>query len=313
MIAIISGSIDKSTDMVCEYLENENIKYLRINLDNLYSKSEKLPYFILQDENLVLWVKTISYPSWKYGWAQEQQKIVHSVIVENIYSFIYLLHKKAKVILGFPIDKGYFFTKIHSLDIANQCGLNVPHWHFVSTKEELLIHSQQYPLITKASSEIVTFDDGTNKFKSFTVVIDNNYIENMDETFALSFVQEQILKSFDVKILYLLGNMYGIGIISKNNQHNKDKFIVDFRAIDRNELKFFIFDLNKTITDKINKYMSEINANFGVLDFILGLDNKMYFIEFNPYGNFNNISEKSNLNFEKKIAQCLTQIATQKK
>jgi hypothetical protein len=309
MIVIISNSIDSSTDIVCEHLQNEDIPFYRINIDRPYQKGDNFHYSLIKRPELIVWIRTIFYPTWKLGWKPEEHKLVQSLILENIYSFILLLLRNAKMILGYHINKGYFFNKLTSLDFAEKAGLPLPRSYYVFEKKELKRIKSEHAIITKGFSEVFTIYDEKRKFKSLTAELSDKDIDELDEVFGLSFIQEKIDKKFDIKLLYIDGEMFCVGIDVKQVFRNDNS--VDFREYSEEHLSYFSFDFSQSMQNRVRQYMLMIESNFGVLDFIMDRDEQIYFLEYNPYGIFHSISTKSNIHFEKTIARWLKAKTTQ--
>ncbi|RZK23493.1 MAG: hypothetical protein EOO43_08410 [Flavobacterium sp.] len=309
MIVIISNSIDSSTDIVCEHLQNEAIPFHRINIDSPYQKGNEVYYSLINRRDLIVWVRTIFYPTWKIGWQPEEYNLVKSLILEYIYSFILILLQNARITLGFHINKGYFFNKLTSLDVAKKAGLPIPRSYYVYEKKELQRIKCEHAIITKGFSEVFTIYGEKTKFKSLTAELSDKDIDEFDDVFGLSFIQEKIDKKFDIKLLYIDGEMFCIAIDVK--QGFKKDSSVDFREFSEEQLTYFSLDLSISMQRKVRQYMLMIESNFGVLDFIMDREEQIYFLEYNPYGIFHSISTKSNIHFEKTVSRWLKDKVTQ--
>lgn len=71
--------------------------------------------------------------------------------------------------------------------------------------------------------------------------------------------------------------------------------------------------LPMVIETKISQFMNYLNLNIGCIDMILDKENKYYFLEVNPVGQFDQESHQCNYNLYKVIADELTNMYYDKK
>lgn len=91
-------------------------------------------------------------------------------------------------------------------------------------------------------------------------------------------LQEEILASHDVTVVYVAGKCFGFGL-------DRSTFSgVDWRKhINREELTWTPWTLGAANEKRICRFMEEANLDFGRLDF-LACDDKLQFLEVNPNG-----------------------------
>jgi glutathione synthase/RimK-type ligase-like ATP-grasp enzyme len=85
---------------------------------------------------------------------------------------------------------------------------------------------------------------------------------------------------------------------------------LDFRDVDVNGShpnRMVPFTLPKNIRLKIDRLMKKLKLESGSIDMIVSPDNEYFFLEVNPVGQFNFISELCNYYIEKDIAISLAQ------
>jgi len=81
--------------------------------------------------------------------------------------------------------------------------------------------------------------------------------------------------------------------------------LIDYR-MDFSKSRNFPIIIPDSLKTKIIKLMGKLNLQTGSLDFLKSIDdNQFYFLEVNPNGQFDFVSQKCNYYLEKKIAQYL--------
>lgn len=196
-------------------------------------------------------------------------------------------------------------NKLESIDEASRVGLLVPATYIHSTVDklgELIGRPKEY--ITKGINNIVDYVDDANgvRYKSLTEKIEKNCINAVSKIFFPSLLQEKIEKQFEVRVFYLHGKCWSMAIFSQVNE----KTAIDFRNYDmHNPNRYVPFILPEEIEGKTIKFMHSVNLNTGSLDFIVTKENTFVFLEVNPDGQFDFLSQSCNYHLELEIANYL--------
>ncbi|MCK4636490.1 MAG: hypothetical protein KAT49_01270, partial [Methanomicrobia archaeon] len=125
-----------------------------------------------------------------------------------------------------------------------------------------------------------------------TQKIDKNFIDNISNYAKIPMIfQKRIEKKYDIRVTVIGNQVYATAIHSQ--EHNETK--IDWRLWDMHhdiDLKHSKFDLPKRIVQLCLKITQRFNLNFSAIDLIYSTNNKYYFLEMNPNGQWAWIEEK---------------------
>ncbi len=214
--------------------------------------------------------------------------------VKAIYDLIDFLYKEKKT-LG-KVDK-MDVEKISTLLIAQKIGLKIPDFLITTKKSELIdFLKSNKKIITKPifnTSQI--YFSSTKHFYMYSSLVDE--LKDLEDYFFPSLLQKYINKVFEVRTFYLDGKLFSAGFIN-----SKDNELIDCRNLINTELIYFPIDLPKAISNKIIKLMKQLNLKTGSLDILYSTDKEYYFIEVNPCGQFEVLSNACSYKLEKEVA-----------
>ena len=196
----------------------------------------------------------------------------------------------------------YQNKKLNKLDVlekAGDIGLNVPEYLITNQKKYLqefvLKHKK---VICKASFENLRFIENDKAFFQYVEVLETDDLEKITDSFFISFFQKYIYQKYELRIFYFNGIVYAMANILRAGLTG------DIRRTDYVTRKVpYVVNINDS--DKISKLMENLNLNVGALDFIIDENDKLYFLEVNPNGNFSNLSKSCNYNLEEIVANYL--------
>lgn len=322
MIYIITKNSDESSNEVCEYLNYFNEKFTRINVDHFQvdfnldlsiGSINKNSFFGCNENKGIIWYRrpTLDLSDINIYINDEKQKCKNYVS-----ELIYNKRKEYEVLFDYMNIKtsckklGDFkkteMNKLLVLDYAQKSGLDIPNTIVLNSKKDLLEFKKRSEtgIISKSIYEVIFSVDEISKsaFMSYTYQVDNKIIDSLPETFAPSLAQVNIPKLFEIRSFYLDGEIFSMAIFSQINKRTK----IDFRHYDLdNPTRKIPYKLPSGEENKIRKLMNSIDLNCGSIDLIKGINNKYYFLEVNPVGQFGMVSIPCNYNLEKKIAKYL--------
>ena len=182
--------------------------------------------------------------------------------------------------------------------------IKTPPTVITTTKKELVdFYRINGKIITKPISYTPTFTQDNNSYtNNGTHLVNINDIEELDDTFSPTCFQKYIDKQFEVRVFYLKGKLYSMAIFSQMNEKTK----IDFRNYDYgNPNRTVPYQLPKSIEEKIKKILLYLKYDTCSIDIIYSTDNEYYFLEINPSGQFEWLSENCNYYIEKDIAKYL--------
>ena len=225
------------------------------------------------------------------------------------------LHKEADSILEFLIfslrnnkkigDYYYSDNKLIMLETAKSCGLKTPETIVSGSKEKVYSFlNYKKSIITKAIKNgitITSIKDGIySTYLNLTNVVSEKDINEMSDDFFSSLFQQTINKKFEIRTFFLKGKCYSMAIFSQDN----DKTMFDFRNYDDKEPNRIVpYNLPVDIEDKLRDLMDKLSLNTGSIDLIYTKKGEFVFLEVNPEGQFDTVSESCNYNLSEKIAK----------
>lgn len=236
---------------------------------------------------------------------KNNEDILHYLSNEwhRIREFIFQQLSLCKITLG-SIFHEIENNKIHNLFLAKEFSLKTPPTVITTTKKELVdFYRINGKIITKPISYTPTFTQDNNSYtNNGTHLVNINDIEELDDTFSPTCFQKYIDKQFEVRVFYLKGKLYSMAIFSQMNEKTK----IDFRNYDYgNPNRTVPYQLPKSIEEKIKKILLYLKYDTCSIDIIYSTDNEYYFLEINPSGQFEWLSENCNYYIEKDIAKYL--------
>ncbi|TAE69610.1 MAG: grasp-with-spasm system ATP-grasp peptide maturase [Bacteroidetes bacterium] len=204
---------------------------------------------------------------------------------------------------------GDFFTadvnKIHILELATKCNLNVPNTIITTKKEELVLFfnsNSDLRIVTKPIASKLQIRNRHFGVYFYTEIVERADIDKLSDTFEISLFQTEIKKKYELRIFYLKGEFYTMAIFSQLDQQTK----IDFRKYnDQNPNRNVPFNLPNDIKNKLKNLMNDCKLDTGSIDMVVDENNDYYFLEVNPVGQFGMVSYPCNYNLEKKIAEKL--------
>lgn len=188
-------------------------------------------------------------------------------------------------------------NKMGNLIIASKCGLLIPETHIVFSYNQLDEIIKRNTYVSKAIGNGISIVKDGIFISGYTKLIKSCKNENY---LFPSLIQKNIKKVIDLRIFYLRKKIWTTAIFSQNSRKTKIDFrIYDSKFPNRNE-PFIIPNLLK---QRIIKFMSKLNLDNGSLDFVISEDNKYYFLEVNPMGQFGAVAFESGYNISKVISK----------
>lgn len=320
MILIISEDIDHTTDKVLDWLcSNGACNILRLNTGDKVRcesviignenteiilkcetkgtiKLSEIDFFWYRRGSLTIWLDNIEFNTD----LQEQQQLNHFLNweVSVIKNFILLkLHKKKSL--------GSYFksvvNKLINLEIAKECGFEIPTTLISGEIQQLKHFAGIQPVITKPISEAVKIGGPDAYINPLTSEIDPVPDFTPKETTIFpSLLQSKIEKWIEIRVFVMYDEIYSMAIFSQNNNQTK----TDFRDYDFNRMNRMVpFNLPEKIQKQISLFMKKSGLNTGSIDMILSKTDKYVFLEVNPAGNIEMVSDNCNYNIEKQIAE----------
>jgi len=210
----------------------------------------------------------------------------------------YLLCKKTHI--NDPLFRAP--NKLVTLAYANLCGLKTPFSIVTSLKNEVKKHTQ--PLVVKPIQEILSGANSTSYWQSYTTLLESSILEDFDNVFFPSLLQEKLEVEYELRIFYLDNKFVSMAIIADSSNSS----IIDSRFYSKSTFtKYVSYQLPKSVENKLSKLMRMCSLRSGSIDMIKTKQDEYVFLEINPSGFFSPISVWCNVKVEKIIAEYLIQ------
>jgi len=312
MILILTSIGDVSSDLVVDWLDYYKHKYLRINSFDLF---EKKVIINLQNSNVnisidnrkldldeinVVWFRKFGYfdnsdlferisNNFDTNIANHLSKEFHKIL----YFFLLALKDKRWLTNPFTLN----LNKLDVLRIASMCGLSTPNSTIINE-----MNMENINMVVKSVYDPILMNYNGNNFLTYTNLFSFDDLNNISNEFFPSLIQTKIEKKYEVRVFYLMGKCYSMAIFSQNDPQTE----IDFRRYNWiNPNRFLPYKLPKQECIKIRNLMKKINLNCGSIDLIKGLDDKYYFLEVNPTGQFGMVDFPCNYGIHCKLAKTL--------
>ena len=196
-------------------------------------------------------------------------------------------------------------NKPQVLLLAKKNGIDIPSTIITNSKKDLysFFKKNKYSIINKALEESFKYTSEEANYWISNKTEEINNLDNISSHFAPSIFQEKIKKKYEIRSFFLDGAFFSACIFSQNNEKTK----VDFRNYDWDKPNRIVpFKLPNEIEIKIASLMKDVGLNTGSIDLIRGIDDKYYFLEINPVGQYGFISKPCNYNIDYEIFNFLT-------
>lgn len=193
-------------------------------------------------------------------------------------------------------------NKLTCLTIANELNIDVPPTIFAQEnqfKDMAIAHND---LIVKSIDITFSHIGNGKKVMSYTNHLDTAYIRSNKSATMLAFAQSEIKKRYEIRSFYIKGKFYSSAVLSQTNEFTK----VDHRKYHAGPRNRIVpAKLPAELESKLHKLCTILGYDTGSFDIIKGEDDKFYFLEINPVGQYVNPAKHSNYNINKIIANYL--------
>jgi len=321
-LVILSEETDRSSDIVCSWLQRDHIPYLRLNSEKFANPNieiketptetsvilSKNGFEIALSQTETVWFRRGYLYIWPSYYGNEISVEVSKVLnkhIENESStlthYLYaILSSKKKI--NHPVS--YNYNKLIFLHEAATLGLKIPKTLVCGNGSIIRdFVKDNGTCITKSIQDVSSVNvDGIHS--SIGKIAQVEAADITEDTCWYSLFQQEIPKKYELRVFFFLGRMYAMAIFSQMDDLSR----LDFRDVDVNghhPNRMVPFRLPKDVKKKIHKLMKRLVLESGSLDLIVTPSDEYYFLEVNPVGQFNFVSELCNYHIERDIAKNL--------
>ncbi|TAE47298.1 MAG: grasp-with-spasm system ATP-grasp peptide maturase [Cytophagia bacterium] len=325
MILIVSKEYEKTTIHILEQIDYLGLLYQRINREDavevkniiinnnqidvkIYNMNSKenidfnnITAFYCRKGNISYKLNTNHLESISEN---KQKHILKHLQTEwlTIQSFLFQeLHRKKCFSDYEKVD----MNKLHQLFLAKKCDIDIPN-SLVSTQKKSLQKFQnnhQNNVINKSIQNYFDFVINPYHYFNYTEKVEPTHIENLEENFFSSLLQENLQKLYELRIFFINNDLYASAIFSQSHQNTS----IDWRKSTEKSkvIRFVPYTLPSEIKTNILKFINLSGLNTGSIDMIVTKNKKYYFLEVNPSGEFLEMSKSCNYFLDKKVVEFL--------
>ena len=320
MVLIISDSVDIATNNVIDWLLYYKIPFIRINSETKI-KIKKIEFdknFIVEINDIFnkihevdlmqlkgVWYRRGIFRYWVNDYKFNKKNDFFEKINQNIDDEFWTINGHTFSILSNNNNTINDFRNIHLnkmnvLQMAKKCGLRIPETFIFTNKTDLINILNKFNLISKAINNAIGLSNNKFKTNAFTSIINKEDISKISDTFFPTLFQKYIEKKYELRIFFLKGKFFPSAVFSQNDDQTK----VDFRQYNFNKFnRTPPYILPKSIENKLLKLFNVLKLNSGSVDMIYSTDDKYYFLEINPVGQFHQVSYPCNYYLFREIAR----------
>lgn len=305
-ILIISSLYDFSTDLVCAELNVLGACYLRINRDEFKSYN-----IVLDPINVSLYIEIKGV---KFQIIEKDLKTIYyraptflrEIFVSDMTEEEQLERTQWSAFLRSLIvfDKATWYNnpsntykaeiKSYQLKIASELGFLVP--NTIATNYINLINYKYKKVAIKSIDTALVSNKNEEGFV-YTNIYPVEELMNIRYTSPF-FIQEALLPKVDIRVTVVKNAVIAVDICGN------ELLDEDWRKY-KYHLVYNLRPLPKDIKSKCIQLLEKLELNFGAIDLVL-VNDKYYFIEINPTGEWSWLQQNTGYKFDALIAKHLT-------
>lgn len=297
IILVITSSIDKTVDYI-EKRYSDKLRIYRINVDHL-----ELYEIMITNSGIKIFnkisgtitfndVNGILYRKPMLPDIREFDVAYHSMIQKDI---IALINGMVDSFEGNVLTKPYILrkceNKIYQLEYAIKNNILIPESFIGNSDKGLLGIKDRRNIIKPITTGKVYHEDYCELFQT-------SYFDAYGEKIKLTpvYIQNYVNKKYEVRLTVVDNQFFCVKIIAGD--------LVDWRkSYSSNQYEEII--VPDIIRDQVTKMMSVFNLNFGAFDYIVTENEKWYFLEVNPNGQWLWLEKKLDLKISDAIVDYL--------
>jgi hypothetical protein len=306
MIILLSYNGDRSTNRLIDWLNYFECPFKRVHIEEEDFKNLKV--VIAKNQiNMILELKNGEFIDFsKVDFIYNRGRKFNEVDLKNETEIPDEIYKKY-ILQEYNSLTNFFYeevnknsvgcfqqdshSKLKQLFLAQKYFLEVPKSVIVNKSIDLSNYFENEKMITKAIRDnIAVRHDGKLHLQRVQRLVKND----MPDEFFPSFFQNEINKMYEIRSFYLNGKFFTIRFYSDSgNIDMRDNYFVT---------QFEPYKLPKKIENSLNKVMKSLNLLSGSIDMIKSKEGIYYYLEVNPNGQYDWVSQYGGYHLDKEIA-----------
>ncbi|GAB1417997.1 hypothetical protein MASR2M12_07620 [Bacteroidales bacterium] len=295
MIYIFTEANDEPSTRVINALNKYETEVLRVNLDKnyvgfsfsidgLHEPGMKILYEGIEriiKPNDVFWFRRGNLGSYLFLRNEEKLKFIDFIADEKRALEVFL----TKVFMENHYCLGnanlHNIGKLEVLLAAKSIGLPIPK-SIVTYDRAVLVETGISKFVCKPFCDVLIMDSENCIYHSF---VEEYKVADLQEYFGNSFFQESIDFEYEIRLLCVERKIYAVKSVHKKRGH------IDTRHPSNTEVHYNKFVLNELVQQAIFRLCESLQTNFAVIDFLVSKEGALWFTDFNPCGQYDEIFE----------------------
>jgi len=319
MILILTDKDEPTTDLVIDWLNFYNKKFIRVSVEEVieirefyFSNNTFEACFDIRYKNKIITIDSKEIKSYWYRRSAfnvhlkhikseniKIDKVINRLISDEYKDVTSLFHLVLNGKKHLNTYKDIELVKFSQIVYAKLVGLKVPNSIITNNRSKLIdsFIKDNIKIVTKSISDTSAFY--SFNYHWFTNQVD---IDKCANEFSLSLFQKLIDKEFELRIFFIENEFWCSAVLSQLNERTK----IDVKNFDvENPNRVVPYKLPIEIKNKLIELMKKLRLNSGSIDMIVDKNGQYYFLEVNPVGQFEQVAIPCNFNIFKKIAEFL--------
>jgi len=312
MLLILTNSQDATADYLEPILRDKGIPTVRLNTDQIISHlsfTYKNNRFSLNFEERVIPSSEITNIWYRRPKRLDNQNLDDSA--ENKYiidEWAETLENYLSTIpnhkwMNHPADNSYASRKILQLEVCSDFGICSPDTIVTQDPDEIRSFHDENPsgVIVKPLSTgyVETEDDNGRDKLIYTNKISKSDLEELDDLKKCpTLFQELIEKKYDVRVTVVDKNIHAVKL---ENMDDNNK--CDIRRDNMENVKYEPIKLPRNVRSGILKLIDFYNLRFSAIDLAVTQEEKWYFFEINPNGQWAWLDIETNVNIAESFVE----------
>ena len=302
---VIANKNDFTSDFICIRLDELKKRYLRINRDEFQSykimwniNSGNLSIIIddnkytINDKLKAVYYRAPVYIRYYSKTTKEEQlyKSQWMAFIKNLMYFDQALW------MNNPSLTYRAENKMLQLKYAKNTGFNIPMTKVINSTDNELDDDKKY-VIKSIDTLLLRYDD--KEAFLYTNILTGKEINSSQLSLAPVVVQEFLNPKIDLRVTVIKDEVYTTQILK-----NKEGTYGDWRK-EKDDVKFIQYNLPQDIEEKCISLVNKLGLIYGGIDLAI-VNDKYYFIEINPTGEWAWLVENPGFKIDEKIVNVLT-------
>lgn len=318
MHLVVTSKRDLTSDFVILELQRRRLPYFRLNTEDLplgvfrnLAGSEGSWFFELPDASLDLTRVTAAYfrrpgmpePSSPMSDAERSYSALEwHAALQSLYWSI------GDRWLNSPHSISVAENKIHQLTVAHGLGFSIPETLFTNDPHAAAEFVSKGPTIGKPLRNALVKDQHADRVVFTSRVSIDEQTDPVSIRVCPLILQREIRKRFDIRATVVGDQVFSVAIDSQCDPATE----VDWRRTSSPDLAHTVYQLPDEVATQCIALTRHLGLRFGAIDLILDRNNRLWFLEINPNGQWAWIETRTGLPIAGAIVNEMERIANEK-